>query len=209
MSPAAFATDEELLVRLKARDEQAFRELVNRYHSMLVTVARGYVSNRASAEDVAQETWMGVVRGIDAFEGRSSIKTWLYRIAANRAKTRGIKEGRSLPFASLGSDDEAGPVVDADRFDGMGMWNSPLDDWDDDPLARLTSAETLAFVDETLLRLPEQQRMVVTLRDRQGWTSAEVCDALGLTEANQRVLLHRGRAKVRAALESHLQAEAA
>ncbi len=205
MSRPAEVADEELVRRLQQRDEAAFRELVRRYQAPLVAVARSHVSTRASAEEVVQETWLGVLKGIDRFEGRSSFKTWLFRIASNRAKTRGAKERRSVPFSSLGNDD--GPAVDPDRFDGMGMWRSPPADWGAQPLDVLAGRETLRFVDETLQELPEHQRMVVILRDRQGWTSPEVCEALGISEANQRVLLHRGRARVRAALERHFEPE--
>ncbi len=207
MSGLPDATDEDLVRRLQSRDEAAFRELVRRYQSPLIAVARAHVSTRASAEEVVQETWLGVIKGIDKFEGRSSFKTWLFRIASNRAKTRGVKERRSVPFSSLGADD--GPAVDPDRFDNMGMWRSEPAGWGATPLDVLAGNETLAFVDETLTQLPETQRMVVILRDRQGWTSAEVCDALEITEANQRVLLHRGRARVRTALERHFEREGA
>ena len=206
MSTSLAISDEELVRRLQARDESAFRELVTRYQSHLVAVARTHVSTRASAEEVVQETWIGVIRGIDRFEGRSSFKTWLFRIVSNRAKTRGVSERRTVPFSSLSTDDD-GPSVDVERFDNMGMWRTEPADWGTSPLAKLTGDETLRFVDETLQAFPENQRMVVTLRDRQGWTSAEVCDALGITEANQRVLLHRGRSRLRAALDLHFGRE--
>jgi len=198
-------SDEELLERLRSGDQQAFAELVRTYSPLLLRVARMYVPTQAAAEDVVQETWLGVLRGIDRFEGRSSLKTWLFRIAANRAKTRGERERRSVPFASLAareaSDDE--PAVDADRFAKDGAWASPPRRWEDSPERSLESAEAVARIEAAIEELPPMQRMVITMRDVEGWPSEEVRNALDLTETNQRVLLHRARSRVRAALEDY------
>jgi RNA polymerase sigma-70 factor (ECF subfamily) len=200
------------LVRgLRARDEDAFRQLVRKYQGTLMTVARTYVGSAAVAEEVVQETWLGVLQGIDRFEMRSSFKTWLVRIAMNKARTKGAREARSVPESSLAGADGDGPSVPLERFMGparRGMWAAPVENWAAAPEERVTTAETIRVVEDTIQRLPASQREVVTLRDQQGWTAAEVCDVLGITEANQRVLLHRGRSRVRAAVEVH-RAEAA
>jgi RNA polymerase sigma-70 factor, ECF subfamily len=201
-----FATEADLVRGLQARDEAAFRELIRRFHPHVVSVARMHVSTQASAEEVAQETWIGVLKGIDRFEGRSSLKTWLFRIASNRAKTRGLSERRATPFSSAGYGGDDGPAFDPDLFDSMGTWRAKPSEWGIEPSTLASGSETLRFVGETLLSLPDQQREVVMLRDQQGMTSAEVCDALGITEANQRVLLHRGRHKLRVALDAHFAA---
>ena len=172
-----------------------------------------YVATREAAEDVVQETWMGVLNGIDRFEARSSLKTWIFRILVNRAKTKGVRERRSVPFSSLDGDEDR-PAVDPSRFqDGgrsPGAWSAPPESWEGIPESRLLSGETVAIVDDAIARLPERQRAVITLRDLRGFTAQEACDVLGLTEANQRVLLHRARSKVRARLEEYLgSAEAA
>jgi RNA polymerase sigma-70 factor (ECF subfamily) len=206
MTPAL--DDAALVERLRARDEEAFRELVRRYQATLLNVVRPFVPSRAVAEEVVQETWLGVFQGIDRFEGRSSFKTWLVRIAMNRAKTRGARESRSVPESSLvGPDDDSGPTVPLERFAGpahRGHWAAPIETWAVDPDAHVSNRETIAVVDETINALPLHQREVVTLRDKQGWSAGEVCDVLGISEINQRVLLHRARAKVRAAVEAHL-----
>jgi RNA polymerase sigma-70 factor (ECF subfamily) len=173
----------------------------------MLRVAEMYVSSRAVAEDVVQEAWVGVLRGIGRFEGRSSLKTWLYRIVANTAKTRGVRESRSVPFSSLGDGADEG-TVDADRFLGSGdrfpgHWAVPPQAWA--PEGRLLADETLEVVERAIEKLPPAQRAVITMRDVQGFTSEEVCNALDLTETNQRVLLHRARAKVRSALEEYMR----
>jgi RNA polymerase sigma-70 factor (ECF subfamily) len=177
------------------------------YGRGMLRVAEMYVSSRAVAEDVVQEAWVGVLRGIGRFEGRSSLKTWLYRIVANTAKTRGVRESRSVPFSSLGDDGDVG-TVDADRFLGSGErfpghWAVPPQAWA--PEGRLLADETLDVVERAIEKLPPAQRAVITMRDVQGFTSEEVCNALDLTETNQRVLLHRARAKVRSALEEYMR----
>jgi RNA polymerase sigma-70 factor, ECF subfamily len=198
--------EQRLIAALRERDESAFAELIERYHSSLVRLAMSFVSSRAVAEEVAQEAWVGVLKGIDRFEGRSSLRTWIYRILTNTAKTRAQREARSIPFASLaGGDDEA--AVDPDRF-RAGHWTSFPQRWDELPESRLMSVETRSLLDQAIAQLPPTQRQVIRLRDVQGFPSAEVCDLLELSEANQRVLLHRARSKVRRALEAYLSEDA-
>ena len=200
--------EDALLVEgLRAGDEAAFAAVMRMYGRGMLRVAEMYVSSRAVAEDVVQEAWVGVLRGIGRFEGRSSLKTWLYRIVANTAKTRGVRESRSVPFSSLGDDEDEG-TVDADRFLGSGdrfpgHWAVPPQVWA--PEGRLLADETLGVVERAIEKLPPAQRAVITMRDVQGFTSEEVCNALDLTETNQRVLLHRARAKVRRALEEYMR----
>jgi RNA polymerase sigma-70 factor (ECF subfamily) len=195
----------ELLERLRARDEQAFAELVREWSPSMLRLARMYTPSRAVAEEVVQEAWLGVLQGIDRFEGRSSLKTWVFRILVNRAMTRGAREARSVPFAALAASEVAGdePAVEPDRFARDGAWASPPRRWQDSPELALRSAETLGVVRAAIAELPPMQRLVVTMRDLEGFGSEETCNALEISETNQRVLLHRGRAKVRAALERH------
>jgi RNA polymerase sigma-70 factor (ECF subfamily) len=198
----------EVVAALRARDETAFVMLVEELSPSMLRVARMYVSTRAVAEEVVQETWLAVLTGIDGFEGRSSLKTWIFRILANRAKTRGEREGRTVPFSSLAGDDEdRGPVVDPDRFVAGGHWASPPTSWAELPEARLLGDETLAVIRAAIDELPETQRTVITLRDVEGWSSEDVRNVLELSESNQRVLLHRARSKVRRALELYLEGE--
>jgi RNA polymerase sigma-70 factor (ECF subfamily) len=200
--------EDALLVEgLRTGDEAAFAAVMRMYGRGMLRVAEMYVSSRAVAEDVVQEAWVGVLRGIGRFEGRSSLKTWLYRIVANTAKTRGVRESRSVPFSSLGDHGDEG-TVDADRFLGSGdrfpgHWAVPPQAWA--PEGRLLAGETLEVVERAIDKLPPAQRAVITMRDVQGFTSEEVCNALDLTETNQRVLLHRARAKVRSALEEYMR----
>jgi RNA polymerase sigma-70 factor (ECF subfamily) len=189
--------DARLLAGLRAGEEAAFVELVRRYSPALLRVARAYVPSQAIAEEVVQETWLGVVRGIDRFEGRSTVKTWLFRIAVNRARTRGAREPRTLPLG----DWDAGPSVDPDRFLPADHPKWPRH-WAIEPSEIVETAETVARVREAIERLPDMQRAVITLRDVHGWDGAEVCDALELSDGNQRVLLHRARSRVRADLEA-------
>jgi RNA polymerase sigma-70 factor, ECF subfamily len=206
------AEERRLVDRLRAGDEAAFADLVARYSGALLRLALVYVPSRAVAEEVVQETWLGVLRGIDRFEGRSTVKTWLFRIAINRAMTHGRRERRTVPFSSIAEREaaEAGPAVDPDRFlpsdheQRPDAWASPPRRWEDSPVHSLESKETLAQVHAAIAELPSAQRMVITLRDLEGWPSAEVCNALDITETNQRVLLHRARARVRAALATYL-----
>jgi len=203
--------DARVVAALRAGDEAAFRMLVAELHSSLVRVASIYVPSRAVAEEVVQETWVGVLRGLDRFEGRSSLKTWILRILTNTAKTRGRREGRTIPFSSLQSPGTVPePAVDADRFRPdddprwPGHWAAAPEELPED---RLVAAETRARLEAAIADLPASQRAVITLRDVQGWTSEEVCNALDVTETNQRVLLHRARSKVRAALEHYLRGD--
>ena len=195
--------DSALLERLRAGDEGAFMELVERYQPALVRLAQSFVPSRAVAEEVAQETWLGVLNGIDRFEGRSSLKTWIFRILVNRAKTRGERESRSVPFSSLEREDGE-PAVDPDRFAGDGAWSSPPRSWEGEPEERLLAGEARAVIDAEIAKLPPVQRQVITLRDVEGFDAAEVRDLLDLTDGNQRVLLHRARSRVRRALEEYL-----
>jgi RNA polymerase sigma-70 factor (ECF subfamily) len=204
------ASDAELVRGLRDGDEATFTQLVRELGPSLLRVALLYVSTRAVAEEVVQETWLGLLRGLDRFEGRSSLKTWVFRILVNTAKTRGEREGRSIPFASLGPEVESDePAVEPDRFDPVGRWaghwsSSPLR-FDDLPEERLLAAETRAVVEQAIASLPPSQRAVVSLRDVEGWSSDEVRNVLGVSETNQRVLLHRGRSGVRRALERYLK----
>jgi RNA polymerase sigma-70 factor (ECF subfamily) len=208
----ATLTDDEshLVAALRAGDERAFMTLVERYQSTLIRLALLYVGDRGAAEDVVQETWLGVVQGIGRFESRSSFKTWLFRILTNRAKRRGERDHRAIPFSaawSPGDEDDTG--LDPDRFfppghASAGHWSSLPKNWDALPEERVLSAETRAVVDAAIAALPPAQREVITLRDVEGWTSEEVRNALALSETNQRVLLHRARSKVRRALEERL-----
>jgi RNA polymerase sigma-70 factor (ECF subfamily) len=193
-------SDEALLVRLRAGDESAFLVLVTRYNGSLLRVARTFVPNDAVAEEVVQDTWIGVVRGIDRFEGRSSFKTWLFRILVNRARTSGVREHRHDTF------DPTEPAVSPDRFDASGAWAEPVTPWESDVDDRLVAASWGPTLRAALDGLPERQRDVVVLRDVEGLSGEDVCDVLGITEGNQRVLLHRGRSRLRAVLESELAA---
>jgi RNA polymerase sigma-70 factor, ECF subfamily len=199
--------DHELVERLREGDESAFAELIDMYGSTMLRVAQIYVRDRATAEEVVQETWLAVLSGIDRFEERSSLKTWLFRILTNRAKTRGARDGRMIPFSSLaGASEDDEPSVDPDRFLGPdsptpGAWAAPPRAW---PQERLLALETLAVIQMAIAELPEAQREVIRLRDLEGWSPMEVADALEITDGNQRVLLHRARSKVRAALERYL-----
>jgi RNA polymerase sigma-70 factor (ECF subfamily) len=202
-------SEAQLIDALRRGDEDAFRELVREYQPSLVRVARIYVPTQAAAEDVAAETWLGVLNGLDRFEGRSSLRTWIFRILTNIAKTRAVRDGRTLPFSAL---QEPGRVpeasVDADRFldpehpRWPGHWAVRPEAWPEDALLAAEAREVIA---EAIEALPATQRAVISLRDVEGWTSEEVRNALDLSETNQRVLLHRARSKVRAALESYLQ----
>jgi RNA polymerase sigma-70 factor (ECF subfamily) len=205
---AQAASEDKLLEALRAGDEEAFRVLVREYQPSLVRVARMYVPTQAAAEEVAAETWLAVLNGLDRFEGRSSLRTWIFRILTNIAKTRAVRDGRTLPFSAL---QEPGRVpeaaVEADRFldpehpRWPGHWAVRPQPWPEDALLASEMRSRLAEAIETL---PATQRAVISLRDIEGWSSEEVRNALDLSETNQRVLLHRARSKVRAALEDYL-----
>ncbi|HKY77408.1 MAG TPA: sigma-70 family RNA polymerase sigma factor [Acidimicrobiia bacterium] len=200
--------DVALLEALRKGDERAFASLVQSYHASLLRLAMSYVATKEQAEDAVAETWLGVLKGLDGFEGRSSLKTWIFRILVNRAKTKGVREQRSVPFSSLESSEHSEPAVDPSRFAPAGNWAAPPQSWEGLPEDRLLSAETRSVVDDAIANLPDMQRAVITLRDVQGLSAQEASDVLGLTEGNQRVLLHRARSKVRARLEEYLGAAA-
>ena len=189
----AVGNEADLLGRLREHDETAFVELVEAYHTRLVRFAQTFVSSGPAAEDVAQDTWVAVIKGLERFEERSSLQTWLFRICANRARTRSGIDYRLLPIGAPGA------TVGPDHFDSKGAWIDPPEPWPDidDRLAAATLAPlALAAIDG----LPEPQRQVVTLRDVEGLSSQETCEVLSISEANQRVLLHRARTRVRAAI---------
>jgi RNA polymerase sigma-70 factor (ECF subfamily) len=199
--------DASVIERLRARDERMFEELMRMYNASLLRVAQIYVASRAVAEEVVQETWLGVLNGIDRFEGRSSLKTWIFRILTNIAKTRGVREGRTLPFSALERPEGVPePAVDPSRFlppdheRWPGHWAARPEPW---PEEQLLAGETQAIVEAAIEGLPPAQRAVITLRDVEGWTAEEARNALGVSETNQRVLLHRARSKVRQALEDY------
>jgi RNA polymerase sigma-70 factor, ECF subfamily len=211
-SPPASADDLTLIERLRAGDEAAFGELVRGHQAQMLRIARMYVSTQAVAEEVVQEAWVGILQGLDRFEGRSSLRTWMYRILTNIAKTRGQREGRSAPFSSLAGDDLDAPSMEESWFRGPadqrpGTWASLPDDWRGIPEERLLGHEMRAVVRAAIDGLPPMQAQVIRLRDVQGWSSAEACNALDISETNQRVLLHRARARVRRALEGYLEKE--
>jgi len=204
----ASAEEVELLARLRAGDERAFEALVDRHYGTMLAVARTYVSSRAVAEEVVQEAWLGVLKGLDGFEGRSSLATWMMRIVANIAKTRGAREARSVPYASLLPDGEEA-AVEPGRFRGPGdafpgHWRAYPANWNSVPEEILHQRDTLRVAVDAIAELPAAQRAVITMRDVQGCGPEEVCAALEVSDGNQRVLLHRARSRVRAALERHL-----
>jgi RNA polymerase sigma-70 factor (ECF subfamily) len=191
------ADDAELVRRLQAGDEAAFTALVERFHGPLLRLAMTFVPSRAVAEDVVQDAWLGVVRGIERFEGRASLKTWLYRIVVNRARTAGVKARRETPTDLTGSE----PAVPPHRFDAGGQWSEPPDAWAERAADRAEAKRLTALIAAHLDEIPAAQRQVLVLRDFEGLPAADVCTMLGITEANQRVLLHRGRSRVRGMLE--------
>lgn len=202
MDEQAKERDLELVRLLLDGDEASFRELVHGYHASMIRVARLFVGSQAVAEEVVQEAWMGLLKGLARFEGRSSLKTWLYRIVVNRAKTRSLRERRSRPFSSLESEQDDMPM-DPSRFKAGGGWASPLHPWNEtSPEDELVRSEALAEVKTALVALPDPQQTVVRLRDVEGWSSREVCELLELSDVNQRVLLHRGRVKIRNAVDA-------
>jgi RNA polymerase sigma-70 factor (ECF subfamily) len=202
--------DQILLTAVRRGDEAAFGRLVDRYHPSLVRIATLFVRDHTVAEEVAQETWIGVLRGLDRFEGRSSFRTWLFGILANQARRRGERERRMIPFSALAqpAGERAEPAVPPERFlpagdEWAGHWASPPSAWPA-PEDALLAAEARHRLEEAIAALPPNQRAVITLRDVEGWDAAEVCNALRLSATNQRVLLHRARSRVRAALERYL-----
>jgi RNA polymerase sigma-70 factor (ECF subfamily) len=197
-----------IVERLRAGDEAAFRELVRRHHKAMVHFAESFVRSRAIAEEVAQDAWLGVIKGIDRFEGRSSLSTWIYRIVANIARTRGEREHRTATTMTVTAEvADATPSVQPSRFTGRagrGVWSEPPAPWSELPDERLLARSTFEQVADIAANLSENQRRVFVLRDIEGMTSTEVCGLLDLSEVNQRVLLHRARSRVRAGLEDEL-----
>ncbi|HEY3140125.1 MAG TPA: RNA polymerase sigma factor [Acidimicrobiales bacterium] len=202
---AGYADEPDLVEALRRGDEGAFGWLLDRYDQPLRRLARSFVATTGTVDEVVQETWLAVIEGIDRFEQRSSVKTWIYRILMNKARTRGVRDKRVVPFSSM-----MDPTFPPTRFlpaedpEWPGHWAVPPTPWDELPSARLESKETLARVQAAIADLPQPHREVITLRDIEGWTSDEVGALLDLTPANQRVVLHRARAKVRATLETYL-----
>ncbi len=203
-----------LIEMLRNGDENAFLSLVRQHHHAMLRLAMIYVPKQAVAEEVVQEAWMGVLQGLKHFEGRSSLKTWLFRILTNCAKTAALREGRSVPFSSLLDEeiDAYEPSVEPERFfppgsQRPGTWISLPDNWDEIPEKRLLSQETFASIELAIEALSPHQRIVMTLHDIEGWMPEEICQLLGISEANRRVLLHRARSKVRRALERYFAEE--
>ncbi|MGW9074261.1 RNA polymerase sigma factor [Streptomyces yangpuensis] len=208
--PRELPPDEVLVQRLRAGDEETFALVLDSWSGSMLRLAMSFVSTKASAEEAVQDTWLAVIRGIDGFEGRASLKTWVYRILVNTAKARGTKESRTVPFASLLPEEEEGPTVDAERFRAPGEqyaghwvagheprpWHIPED--------HVLRGEVREVIAEAIDELPRRLRTVVTLRDVAGYGSDEVCSLLEISPGNQRVLLHRGRALLRRKLESYL-----
>lgn len=202
--------DAGLIAGLKRGDEAAFVSLVERYQRQLLRLALVYCRSADIAEEIVQDTWLGVIQGIDRFEGRASFKTWLFQILVNRARTRAEREGRAVSFSSLSGEAEAPgePAVAPERFRGPKdkwphNWALPPRAWGESSDARLLADETLELVKRAIAKLPPAQRQVITLRDVEGWTAQDVCNVLAISETNQRVLLHRARSHIRSALEIH------
>jgi len=201
-----------LLERLRQGDEAAFASLVDRHHGSLLRLAMAYVSDHSIAEEVVQETWIGVLEGLDRFEGRSSLKTWIFRILTNKAKTRGVRESRHVSFSPLAASQEnpEEPAVDPTRFQTTGHWAgywvSYPQPWDENtPEKLLLSQEGTTFLEQAIEALPGKLRQIIVMRDVEGLSSDEACNILGISETNQRVLLHRARSRVRKALEKYLE----
>jgi RNA polymerase sigma-70 factor, ECF subfamily len=188
-------SDGELLTRLRSGDERAFVGLVRRYQEPMLRLATSFVPSQAVAEEVVQDTWLALLRGLDAFEGRSSLKTWLFRVLVNRARTTGTREHRSVPVPN------PEPAVDPARFDDSGGWADPPEKWIEAAEGRVEAGKLADRVRQLLDELPARQREVVVLRDVEEMSSEEVCSVLDISEGNQRVLLHRGRSRLRQLFE--------
>jgi RNA polymerase sigma-70 factor (ECF subfamily) len=208
-------SDVDLIDRLRGGDEDAFVWMVNTYGGSLKRLALAFVSVEAVADEVVQETWLAVITGISRFEGRSSVKTWLYKILTNRAKTRAMREKRTIVFSELdGASPRGEAAVDPERFlpadhpVNPGHWASPPDQWSGSAEDEVVGREMMEVLRRGLDALPPAQRAVVSLRDVHGWPAAQVCEALALSEANQRVLLHRGRSRLRGVLEDYFAGKA-
>ncbi len=190
--------DGELLSRVLTGDEEAFVMLVARYQQPMLRLACSMVSNLAVAEEAVQDTWLGVVRGIERFEGRSSLKTWLFRILVNRARSAGSREPVDVSIETL-------QAVDPARFDSQGQWADPLDHWTEESDDRLDAAAWVPVLRSALDELPPRQRQVVILRDVEGLSNDEACAVLGIGVGNQRILLHRGRSRLREILDAQME----
>lgn len=205
--------EQELLQALRMGDESAFSALVARHQSTMIRVATAYVKDRAAAEEVVQETWLGVLRGLDRYEERSSLKTWIFGILINQAKSKAAKERRAVPFSALSDPATAEPAVGPERFlpadhpKWPRWWNGYPENWEEVPEDRFMARETRAVVDQAIQELPANQRLVITLRDIEGLTAEEACSVLDVSETNQRVLLHRARSRVRRELERYFDEE--
>lgn len=207
--PSAGASDAPTVAALRAGDERTFRELFERSYPMMKRVARGYVASEAVADEIVQDTWVAIVTGIDRFEGRSALSTWMFSILTHQAKTHSARERRSLPLSSVTPADAERPAVDPDRFQKddeawPGHWATPPRPWEK-PDRRLLSLEARERLRQALAQLPDRQRLIVGLRDVDGHSSEEVCALLGISQENQRVLLHRGRSRLRAVLEEYFE----
>jgi RNA polymerase sigma-70 factor, ECF subfamily len=206
---AVASSEEELLALLRAGDELAFRTIVKRHNGAMRRLALSFVPSPSVADEVVQETWLAVIQGLERFEGRSSLKTWIFRILVNRAQSRGVRERRTTPFSSLpGPDEDDGATVDPERFIGpgsslTGYWSVTPNRFFELPEERLLANETARRVADAISELAPRQQQVIRLRDVEGWEADEVCESLGIAAANQRVLLHRARAAVRATLEEY------
>jgi RNA polymerase sigma-70 factor (ECF subfamily) len=208
------AQDEgRLVVAIRQGAEAAFATLVDRYSPLMLRVACFHVDSRDVAEEVVQEAWLSVLRSIDRFEGRSSLKTWLLVIVTNAARKRAARERRSVPFSSLNTPGHSEPELDAERFFGADhprwadCWSTIVRSWDEVPEEHLLGQEAVSTVQAAASSLPAPQRTVFMLRDVDGLSAVEVCNTLGLSDSNQRVLLHRARVRVRHALERYFDQE--
>lgn len=203
-APGDEREDAELVRHARAGDRVSFTSLVRRHGGALLRFARLFVRDESVAEEVVQDTWLAVLDGLDGFEERASFKTWLFRILANRARTRATREGRTVSFSSLTPEDE--PAVSPERFDGRDEWRDPPAAWNHEtPEWLAMEAETRAVIEAAVATLPPAQRAVLILRDQDGLETDDICHVLGLTVTNQRVLLHRARARVRQAIEDHVR----
>jgi RNA polymerase sigma-70 factor (ECF subfamily) len=192
-------SDADLLLRLRSGDEQAFVTLVGRYHEPMLRLAVSFVPSRAVAEEVVQDTWLAVLRGLDGFEGRSSLRTWVFRILVNQARTTGTREHRSVPVA------DPEPAVDPSRFDASGSWADPPERWIEAAEGRIEAGKLADRIRARIDELPARQRQVVILRDIEEMSSEDVCAVLAISDANQRVLLHRGRSRLRQLFEDEFR----
>jgi len=208
----AYSDERHLLAGLRSGEEAAFAALVDRHHYGLVRLAMAYVSDRSVAEEVVQETWIGVMEGLNRFEGRSSLKTWIFRILTNKAKTRGVRESRHSSFSPLGGSDDGGdePTEDPMRFRQTGYWSeywtSYPQPWDENTPEQLAlSKEGATVLEQAIESLPPKLKQVLVMRDVEGISSEDACNVLGISETNQRVLLHRARSRVRKTLAQYLE----